>query len=31
MEFLGGAIRRGFEEAWGLEFVVNEGLKTQTA
>lgn len=31
MESLAGCIRRGFEEAWGLEFTAPEGVHTQTA
>jgi lipoate-protein ligase A len=30
MEFLSGCIRRGFEEAWGLQFAAPEGVHTQT-
>ncbi len=31
MSLLGGCIRRGFEEAWGLEFTAPAGFHTQTA
>lgn len=31
MDFLGGCIRRGFEEAWGVAFTAPAGIHTQTA
>ena len=31
MDILGGCIRRGFEEAWGVDFTAPAGIQTQTA